>query len=339
MPAKYPGFTRHTADGSSVNLTNFHSLNSCPHYWAESHCISLALKEWLVRYLSIVYRGAVQGITGSCHQLQMDDEHTRFIDCLLFQGAEVSLEGRAGASRSVIDFSPYMPYEQRFSLIDTQQLNACIRLQRADHILGSSHVEVDLWHPEADDEKRIVLSGALGTLHAPIVPTPEALYKADFLVIESTYGDRLREDRCSRRARPEKVRELYPRCINHWPFAILKADRRRARLATVNRLTLSAQPAIVTAGNGMRSSGRIVNYLKAMLGNVRHGVFSFGYLPLGRKLQRSGYMEFDVQRYDIRAQLHTIDNYSAHADRSGVVSFVTRRAHCRMKFVWCMVAS
>ncbi|WP_237149783.1 hypothetical protein [Metapseudomonas otitidis] len=130
-------FTRHTADESSVNLTNFYSLNSCPHYWAESHCISLALKEWLVRYLSIVYHGAVKGITDSCHQLQMDDEHTPFIDCLLFQGAEVSLEGRAGASRSVIDFSPYMPYKQTLSLIDTQQLNACIRLQRADHILGS----------------------------------------------------------------------------------------------------------------------------------------------------------------------------------------------------------
>ncbi|WP_394352176.1 MBL fold metallo-hydrolase RNA specificity domain-containing protein [Metapseudomonas otitidis] len=57
-----------------------------------------------------------------------------------------------------------------------------------------------------------------------------------------------------------------------------------------------------------------------MLGNVRHGEFSVGYLPPGRQLQRSGYTEFDVQRYDIRAQLHTIDSYSAHADRSGVVS-------------------
>lgn len=40
----------------------------------------------------------------------------------------------------------------------------------------------------------------------------------------------------------------------------------------VNRLIQTARPAIVIAGNGMCSSGRIVNYLKVMLGDVRHDV-------------------------------------------------------------------
>ncbi len=38
-------------------------------------------------------------------------------------------------------------------------------------------------------------------------------------------------------------------------------------------------------------------------------------------------MEFDGQRYDIRAQGHTIGGYSAHADQKGLVSFVTRMTH------------
>ncbi len=49
---------------------------------------------------------------------------------------------------------------------------------------------------------------------------------------------------------------------------------------------------------------------------------------LGRQIQRfgpcGGYVEFDGQRYDISAQVHTIGGYSAHADQKGLVSFVAR---------------
>ncbi|SUD59711.1 beta-lactamase domain-containing protein [Ectopseudomonas oleovorans] len=100
-----------------------------------------------------------------------------------------------------------LPYKQWFSLISAPQLKARIRLQRAGHILGSAYVEVDLHYPESGEKKRIVFSGDLGAPHAPILPAPKAPYKADILVIESTYGDRLHEDRRSRRARLEKVLE------------------------------------------------------------------------------------------------------------------------------------
>ncbi|WP_425354255.1 hypothetical protein [Ectopseudomonas mendocina] len=53
----------------------------------------------------------------------------------------------------------------------------------------------------------------------------------------------------------------------------------------VNRLTRTAQPAIVIAGNGMCSSGRVVNYLKNMLGDVRHNVLFVRRLP-GRRRGR-----------------------------------------------------
>jgi len=115
---------------------------------------------------------------------------------------------------------------------------------------------------------------------------------------------------------------------------LLTVDSHQAHLAMVNRLTQTAQPAIVIAGNGMCSSGRIVNYLKAMLGDERHDVLFVGYQAEGtpgRQIQRfgprSGYVEFDGQRYDIRAQVHTIGGYSAHADQKGLVSFVTRMTH------------
>lgn len=97
-----------------------------------------------------------------------------------------------------------LPYKRWFSLIDTPQFNARIRLQRAGHILGSAYVEIDLHYPETGEKKHIVFSGDLNAPHAPIQSAPRAPNKADILVIESTYGDRLHEDRCSRRQRLER---------------------------------------------------------------------------------------------------------------------------------------
>lgn len=450
-----------------------------------------------MRYPSIVHHGAVTGVTGSCHQLQMSQEHALLVDCGLFQGAETSPEGRAGTGNLAIDFPldtikalvathvhidhvgriPYLlaagfsgpvlcsepsakllpivledafklgfsrdqkqverylklieqriialPYKQWFTLVDTQQLRARIRLQRAGHILGSAYVEVDLRYPETGEKKRIVFSGDLGAAHAPILPAPKAPYKANILVIESTYGDRLHEDRRNRRARLEKVLEhalsndgtvmipafsigrtqellyelediihrralsesaktqpgssasktngvsaldwtnlpiildsplasrftsVYRELDQFWdaeararlakgrnPLAfrnLLTVDSHQAHLAMVHRLSQTAQPAIVIAGNGMCSSGRIVNYLKAMLEDERHDVLFVGYQAEGtpgRQIQRfgprGGYWVMDGQRYDIRAQVHIIGGYSAHADQEGLVGFVTRMRH------------
>ncbi|MDT4886714.1 universal archaeal KH-domain/beta-lactamase-domain protein [compost metagenome] len=68
-----------------------------------------------------------------------------------------------------------------------------------------------------------------------------------------------------------------------------------------------------------------------MLHDPRHNVLFVGYQAQGtpgRAIQtygpRGGYADFDGQRYDIRAQIHTIGGYSAHADQAGLVNFVTR---------------
>jgi len=54
-------------------------------------------------------------------------------------------------------------------------------------------------------------------------------------------------------------------------------DSHQAHLKMVRYLTETARPAIVIAGNGMCRSGRIVNYLIAMLHDLRHNVLFVGY--------------------------------------------------------------
>jgi metallo-beta-lactamase family protein len=483
-----------------------------------------------MNYPDILHHGAKDGVTGSCHQLLMDAEHSMLIDCGLFQGAETSPEGKSGADRLAIEFPlatikaliathvhidhvgriPYLlaagfkgpilcsepsakllpivledafklsfsreqkqveryiklieqriialPYKTWFTLHDTENLICRIRLQRAGHILGSAYVEIDLHYPHSGEKKRIVFSGDLGAPHAPLLPAPKPPYRADILVIESTYGDRLHEDRRTRRQRLENVIEhaladngtvLIPAfsigrtqellyelediihrklnadgkgrgsraalssplpsgddCMDEgdratqdakaegpgvredggrgkaggdnkanvdWPalpiildsplasrftqvyrdlkpfwdnealqrvkqgrnpleFAqLLTVDSHQAHLAMVRHLTETARPAIVIAGNGMCSSGRIVNYLKAMLHDPRHNVLFVGYQAQGtpgRVIQtygpRGGYADLDGQRYEIRAQIHTIGRYSAHSAQKGLVNFVTR---------------
>jgi metallo-beta-lactamase family protein len=72
-----------------------------------------------------------------------------------------------------------------------------------------------------------------------------------------------------------------------------------------------------------------VNYLKTMLGNPRHDILFVGYQAQGtpgRDIQRygprGGYVELDGERFDIRARVHTLSGYSAHADQQGLVDFV-----------------
>jgi len=48
---------------------------------------------------------------------------------------------------------------------------------------------------KTDKKKRIVFSGDLGAPYTPLLSSPKSPYRADYLVIESTYGDKIHENR------------------------------------------------------------------------------------------------------------------------------------------------
>ncbi len=70
----------------------------------------------------------------------------------------------------------------------------------AGHLLGSSSIEVNIC--EAGVEKTIVFSGDIGNKNQPLIKDPTYFRKADYVVMESTYGDR------SHGERPDYVRLL-----------------------------------------------------------------------------------------------------------------------------------
>ena len=84
-------------------------------------------------------------------------------------------------------------------------------------------------------------------------------------------------------------------------------------------------PAVIVAGSGMCSGGRIRNYLREYLGDSRTDVIFVGYQArgtLGRELQRGDKtVSIDNQAIDVRAVITTIGGLSAHADQTGLESW------------------
>ncbi|WP_375108058.1 hypothetical protein [Pseudomonas sp. LR-1a] len=100
-----------------------------------------------------------------------------------------------------------LPYDHWFTLQNDEDLHAKVRLQRAAHMLGSAYVKVDLQYRPGQTRKRVVFSGDLGAPGAPILRPCVPPRRAEILVLESTYGDHLHEDRSTRRQRLEEVIE------------------------------------------------------------------------------------------------------------------------------------
>jgi len=87
-------------------------------------------------------------------------------------------------ARRTLELFTTRPFGREFTLFDQ---GPAVTLRRAGHILGASTVEVN-WAG-----RRIVFSGDLGRYDDPIMFDPEPVPLADYLVMESTYGDRVRE--------------------------------------------------------------------------------------------------------------------------------------------------
>lgn len=75
-------------------------------------------------------------------------------------------------------------YSEQFSLYDGIE----VRFTDVGHLLGSASIE--LWITENGITKKLVFSGDIGNLNQPLIRDPQYIKEADYVIMESTYGDR-----------------------------------------------------------------------------------------------------------------------------------------------------
>ncbi len=80
-------------------------------------------------------------------------------------------------------------YDDKIQLTD----NITVRYRNSGHMLGSAFIEV--WVREDQKETKLVFTGDIGNRDIPILKDPEYIQETDYLIMESTYGDRIHQDR------------------------------------------------------------------------------------------------------------------------------------------------
>ena len=250
----------------------------------------------------------------------------------------------------------------------------------AGHILGSAVVELEAI--EGDAERRIVFSGDLGQYDTPVLRDPDHVRKADLVLMESTYGNRVHRERqrtfeeigeivrdsdkgniiipAFAVGRSQELLYLFGKHYRQWdmqrfrifldsPMAIkashiywdyphlydeeatkLRRDHDEMPPLPNLHLTASAQEsrlinrkrsgAIIIAGSGMCTGGRVLHHLKHNLWRRETQVMIVGYQArgtLGRQLvDKRQHVRIHGQTVRNRARVHSVGGLSAHGDRN-----------------------
>lgn len=97
---------------------------------------------------------------------------------------EYSMEDAEGIIKRLVPIN----YGKKTALYDGIE----VKFSDAGHLLGSASIEIFL--NENGVQKKIVFSGDIGNKNQPLIKNPAFLETADYVVMESTYGDRLHEE-------------------------------------------------------------------------------------------------------------------------------------------------
>ncbi len=140
-------------------------------------------------------------------------------DSAHIQEFEAEWRNRKGKRSGAEEYVPLYTMEDAVNALSLffgvsygQKIELCegieVRFSDAGHLLGSASIEI--WATEKESgkesgkeiEKKIVFSGDIGNLNQPIIKDPNYVKHADYVIMESTYGDR------SHGERPDYVKEL-----------------------------------------------------------------------------------------------------------------------------------
>ena len=143
------------------------------------------------------FRGAVYATSATCSLCRI-----MLLDAAHIQESEAEWKNRKAARSgeemvtplyTAEDVQGLMPLFVPCSYNEIVSVTDAVRLRFTDigHLLGSACIEV--WMQEGETTRKMVFSGDVGNTDQPIIRDPQTVAEADYLLIESTYGNRLHE--------------------------------------------------------------------------------------------------------------------------------------------------
>ena len=145
------------------------------------------------------FQGPIYATDATCHLCDI-----MLRDSAHIQMFEAEWRNRKGRRQGKPEFVPAYTMEDAMGVI--QNFVPCpyektikpaegisVRFVDAGHLLGSASIEITI--QEDGKEKKIVFSGDIGNLNQPLIKDPVYLHDADYVIMESTYGDRSHGER------------------------------------------------------------------------------------------------------------------------------------------------
>jgi metallo-beta-lactamase family protein len=277
---------------------------------------------------------------------------------------------------------------------------ATVRFEDAGHILGSAILVIEALH--GGEKRRLVFSGDLGPSGRSVLRDPTPAPEADYVVMETTYGDR------HHRSLPDSIAELYDAITDafarggnviiptfaleraqellfhlregieegklpHYlpvyldsPMAIsatqifrrhaegfrpevgdalragddpfdlpgLHFTRQTAESMALNRVESGA---VILAGSGMCTGGRVRHHLKNNIWRRESAIVFVGFAAMGTLAREIIDGAKDVwlfgQKMPVRARIHTINGFSAHAGQGELLDWYRHAGTPRQTFL------
>ena len=305
----------------------------------------------------------------------------------------VGILGEEASRRGIAPLYEEKDVDTALSLIETIDYHVekeiasglSVYLRNTGHILGSASVRI-----KSNDGTTLALTGDIGNSPSPLLPNWESINDADVLLMESTYGDRLHEQKDNRnQVLKEKLQKaiakngtilipafslertqlmLYelsnffeaeelpkipvfldsPLAIHvtdvyeKWGATYFKPEiegemKREGSLFEFPFLTKTSSrreslkieetpnPKIIIAGAGMSHGGRIGGWEAHFLPDPATTLFMVGYQAPGtpgrRIAEGAKSIRLNGEEIKIKATIETIEGWSAHADRDGLLKF------------------
>lgn len=299
-----------------------------------------------------------------------------------------------GDAQASMNFFVSIPYNKRFKISDEFSL----MFTDNGHILGSATCNITI--NEKDKTTKIAFTGDIGRYSKRILKEPQPFEQADYIIMESTYGDRLHGnvdesekellkaviDTCCKKKgkliipsfaigraqeiifalnklwengmmpmidvyldsplslNATNIMRIHSECFNDEMIEFMKTDPDPFGFEKLHyirdkeeskRLNTSNTPCIIISASGMMEAGRVKHHIANNIENPRTTILGVGYCApttLGHKILRGDKRVsiFGIS-HTVKAEIRTIDSYSAHADYNELLRFLSCQDKTKIK--------